>query len=84
MLQDAFASLIAEVQSVVRQALLLKLIDHPQALRVVLKAQAAGVCGANAIVERMLSGVPKWGVSEVMRERNHFAQVFVEPQGSCN
>ena len=34
----------------------------------------------HAIVQSVLSRVPEWSVAEIVRERNGFDQIFVEPQ----
>jgi len=52
------------------------MVHHTQTLQVVLKAAKVG----HAVVERILSGVPKRCVAQVMGQRNGFDQVFVEPQ----
>ena len=76
MLEDAFAGFKAEVQAVVIGIALLQHIDHAQALQVVLKAAVRGHAG----VERVLPGVAKRGVAQIVREGDGFRQVFFQIQ----
>ena len=78
MLENAFARLERQVQAVKLGVALLQVIDHTQALQVVLKAAKVGHAG----VERVLAGVAKRRVTQVVRQRDGFNQVFVEPQGA--
>ena len=45
-----------------------------------LKAGAVRVVGLQAGVQRILAGMTKWRVAEVMRQGNRFDQVFIELQ----
>ena len=75
-LEDAFARLEAQVQAIVVGVAVLQLIDHAQALQVVLEAAVRG----HAVVERVLPGVAEGRVAEVVREGDGFGQVLVELQ----
>ena len=74
--EDAFARLESQVQAVVVRVAVLQLIDHAQALQVVLEAAVRG----HAVVERVLPGVAEGRVAEVVREGDGFGQVLVELQ----
>ena len=75
-LQNAFAGLKAQVQAVVLRVTLLQLVDHPQALQIVLKATPV----AHAVVQRILPGVAKGCVTQIMGQRDRLHQVFVQSQ----
>ena len=74
--EDAFARLESQVQAVVVRVAVLQLIDHAQALQVVLEAAVRG----HAVVERILPGVAEGRVAEVVGQRDGFGQIFVQPQ----
>ena len=77
-LQDAFAGFKAQVQPVELRVALFQLVDHPQALQVVLEAAML----SHAILQGILPGVSKRGVAQVVRQGDGFHQVFVQAQGS--
>ena len=62
-LQNSFARLESKVQAGKGRVLFFQLVDHAQALQVVLEAAVL----AHAIVQRVLAGVPKGRVPEVVR-----------------
>ncbi|KAG1247975.1 hypothetical protein G6F65_019876 [Rhizopus arrhizus] len=85
MLQDAFARFEAQVQAVEVRIAFLQLVDHAQALQIVLKAPGLGRQLAHAGVQFVLAGVAERRVAQVMRQRDGFGQVFGQPQaaGQC-
>ena len=76
--ENTLTRLEREVQAVELGIALLELIDNPQALQVVLEAAKRG----HAIVERILPGMAKRRVAQVVRQRNRLHQVFIEPEGT--
>jgi hypothetical protein len=84
MLDDAFACLETQVKPLEGRVTLLEQVHRAQTLQIVLEPAVV----AHAIVERVLSGVTKRGVSQVVRKRNRFNQILVELQGTrypaCN
>ena len=78
MLEDPLAGLEAEVEAIEARVALLQLVDHPQALQVVLETAV----GAHALVERILAGMAERRVTQVMRQRNGLDQVFIQTQGA--
>ena len=76
MLQDALARLEHQVQAVEGAVALFQRVDHAQALQVVLEAAVV----LHAVVQRVLAGVAERRVAEVVRQRDRFDQVFVQPQ----
>ena len=79
-LQNALTRLERQIESVKLRVTLLQLINHAQALQVVLKAAKR----RHAVVQRVLPGMAKRRVTEIMRQRNGFNQVFVELQRTRN
>ena len=65
-----------EVQAVERRVALLQLVDHAQALQVVLEAAVA----RHAFVQRVLAGMAERRVAQVVRQRDRLDQVLVQPQ----
>ena len=80
MLEYSFARFKAKVQAIERGIALLELVDHTQALEVVLKAPGVGGQFMHAGIEFILAGVTEGRMAKVMRERDRFGQVLVEPQ----
>ena len=78
--ENAFARLEAEVEPVVGRVALFEPVDHAQALQVVLEARMRWVGGAQAVVERVLAGMAEWRVAQVMRQRDGFDQIFIQPE----
>ena len=76
MLEYAFAGFESQIQAVERGIALLQHVDHAQRLQIVLEAAVRFHAG----VQRILPGVAERRVAEVMRQRDGFDQVFVEPQ----
>ena len=74
--EDPFARFKSQVQPVVIWVAVFQLIDHAQALQVVLKAAEIG----HAFVQRVLACVAERRVPEVVRQRNGFHQVFMQAQ----
>ncbi len=58
----------------------LEVVDHAQALQVVLEALAGRVVLAQRLVQRILSGVAERRVAEIVRERDRLDQVLVQPE----
>src|SRR5215211_6478886 len=52
--------------------------DDPQCLRVVIETSVPG----ETDIERPFSGMPEGGMSKVVRERERFGQIFIQPEGS--
>ena len=75
-LEDALARLKRQVQAVELRVALFQRIDHAQALQVVLKAALPSHAG----VQRILPGVAKRRVAQVVRQRNGFDQILVDAQ----
>ena len=75
-----FPRLKTQVQAVKIRVTLLQMIDHPQALQVVLKATELD----HAFMQRVLSCMAKRGVTQVVRQGNGFDQVLVEPKRPGN
>ena len=73
---DSFAGFEAEIQSFERRVTLFEQIDDAQTLQVMFKAATI----AHATMQRLLSGVAEGRVSEIMRQRDGFDQIFVQPQ----
>ncbi|MNW06810.1 hypothetical protein D3C71_2032790 [compost metagenome] len=80
MLQDTFTRFKAQVEAAVAGVTLFQIIHHAQALQVVLEAAKADHAG----VERILPGVAKRRVPQVMRQANGLGQVFVDAQCARN
>ena len=74
--QNALARLKTQVQAVEVGVTFFEVIDHSQALQVVLEAAKFGHAG----VQSVLPGMAKRGVAQVVRQGNGFDQVFVELQ----
>ena len=78
MFEDAFAGFKGKVQAVKQGIALFQGIDHAQALQVVLKPAVV----RHADVQRILIGVAKRGVAQVVGQGNRLNQVFVQVQRS--
>ena len=76
MLDDAFPRFEAEIEAIECGIALFELIDNAQALQVVFKTAVVG----HAIVQRILPGMTKRGVPQVMCQRDSFHQILVETQ----
>ncbi len=76
MLEDAFARFKAEIQAVERAVVFFELVDDGEALQVVLEAAVI----AHAFVQRILPGMAEWRMAEIVRERNRFDEILVQPQ----
>ena len=76
MLQNTFARLKAQVQAIKQRVARLQLIDHLQALQVVLKT----AMGRHAFVQRVLTRMAKRRMTEIMRQADGFDQIFVQAQ----
>ena len=77
-LQNAFAGFKAQVQAVESRVALFQFIDHAQTLQVVLETTVLAHAGIQGILPR----VAKRGVTQVVRQRNGFGQVFVQAQAA--
>jgi hypothetical protein len=75
-LEDAFARLEREVEAVEAAVTFFKHVDDPQRLQVVFEAAVR----SHALVQRILARVPERRVTEVVRERNGFDEIFVDAQ----
>ena len=73
MLQNSLAGLEGEIQARKSRVFFFQLVDHSQTLQVVLEATIV----AHAIVQGVLAGMPKGRMSQVMCQRNGFAQRLV-------
>ena len=80
MLQNAFACLERQIQAVVGRVALFQRVDDAQALQVVLEPRALGVVTLQASIQRILPGMTKRRMAQVVRQRNRFDQVFIELQ----
>ena len=76
MLENAFARFEAQIQAVERAVVLFQIVDHREALQVVLEAAVL----AHAFVQRVLARMAERRMAEIVRERNRFDQVFVDAQ----
>ena len=74
MLENSLARLEAEVQAVEPAISLLEMVNHAQALQVVLESAES----AHAFIERVLSGMTEGGVPQVVRQCDGFDQILVE------
>ena len=79
-LENALARLEREVQAVKLGVAFFELIDHAQALQVVLEAAKC----AHAVIERVLPGVAKRRVAQVVGQRNRLHQIFIERERARN
>src|SRR3989338_6682049 len=77
MLENAFARLVCEVEPIELWISQLQRVHNAQTLQVVLET----TMGRHAGIERILSGMPKGRVSQIMRQGNGLYQVFVDSQG---
>src|SRR3569832_566903 len=73
MLEYAFARLEGQVQSVESAIAFFQRIDHPQALKIMLKTAIR----LHACVERFLAGMPKKQKTKNKDQQNGLHQVFV-------
>ena len=80
MFEDPLPGLEREVESVVKRVTLFQLVHYPQALQVVLKAPEV----SHAAIQGVLTRMPKWGVPQIMGQRDSFYQVFVDLQRTRN
>ena len=78
MLQDAFARLEAEIESVEAAVTLFENIDHAQRLQVVLEAGTFGIVALKAGIQRILPRMTKWCMTQIVRQSDSFNQVFVK------
>jgi hypothetical protein len=83
-LQNALARLEAEIQAVKLRVPPLELINHAQALEVVLKTFALRVVLLEACIERVLPRMAKRGVPEVMRKADGLRKLLIERKAPCN
>ena len=78
MLENAFASLEAEIEAVEACIPLFELVDDSERLQIVLEATEV----AHAGIERILSGVAERCVAKIVRQADGFDQILVESKGS--
>ncbi len=82
--QDAFACLETEIQAIELRILLFQVVDHPQALQVMLETFARRIVLLQRPVQRLLAGVAERCVSEIVRQRNGLDQILVQSKTSRN
>ena len=75
-LEDTLARFKTEVEPVIQRVALLQMVHHAQALQVVLKPAMR----RHAFVERILPGVAKRGVAEVVCQRYRLHQIFIQSE----
>ena len=76
MLENALTGFKTQVQAIKARVALLQRIDHAQALHIVFKAAII----LHAGIERILPGMPEWGMPKVVCQRNGFNQVLIQRQ----
>ena len=79
MFQYAFAGFKAQIQTVKLRVALFQTVHHAQALQVVLETAVSG----HAFVQRVLPGVTKRCVAQVVRQGDGFDQIFMQTQSTC-
>ena len=80
MLENPLPGLVRQIQPVEGRVTLFQLVDHTQALQVVLEAAVL----RHASVQRVLACMAEGRMPQVMRQRNRFHQVLVQPQRTCD
>src|SRR5690606_17320018 len=80
MFKDAFARLVHQVKSVEGAVALFKQIDCAQGLQIVLEAAV----GLHAFIERILPGMTKRRMPEIMGQGHSLGKVVIEVQGTRN
>ena len=78
MLEYAFTRFEAQIEAIERCVALLEQIDYAQRLQIVLEAAVR----FHALVERVLAGVAKGGVPEIVCKRDRLHQIFIEFQAA--
>ena len=73
---DALPDVPGEVQTRIHRIAHFQLIDHPQRLQVVLESAVL----VHQHVQLLLTGVSKGRVAQIVRQRNGFHQVAVQPE----
>ena len=76
MLQYSLTGFKTQIQPVESSIALLKQIDDPQRLQIVFEPPV----GLHTTIQRILAGMTKGRVPEVMRKRNRFDKIFVQLQ----
>src|ERR1700730_7806425 len=77
MLDDAFAHLERKVEAGEIQIALLKLFHNPQRVQVVIERSAVG---AHERVQLSLSSMSKWGMPDVVHQRQRLGKLSVESE----
>jgi len=90
-LQYSLASVVGEIDAVVRIALL-QMVDHPEALVVMLKSSAfaqklsvqdaEGLFSPHDFIKKLLACMPEWGMPQVVPQGDGFGEVFVKQKGT--
>ena len=76
MLDQPLERLPGEIEPVEVRVAALQRCDHPQRLRIVVKAAER----RETFVERPLASMAEWRMSEVVRQRQRLGQVLVEAE----
>src|SRR5687768_3484234 len=74
MLEDAFARFKAQIQAIKCPVMFFQHIHYPKGLKIVLKTPMV----FHASVERFLPSMAEWRMTQIMRERNGFHQIFIK------
>ena len=69
MFDDAFTNLESQVQPAKGGVALLKILDNPQGVQVVIEEQAVFTHGG---VESLFPRMAEWGMAEIVNERERF------------
>ncbi len=80
-LHDALAHCERQIQSAERRVPFLKPCHDAQRVQIVVEAQTVSPQRA---VERLFSGVPKGRMPDVVRQRQRFGQLRIQPQSRCH
>ncbi len=74
MLEYAFTGLESQIQTIKRTISLFQLINYSQALQIMFKTAKC----LHAGIQGILTGMPKRGMAQIMRQRNGFDQIFIQ------
>jgi hypothetical protein len=76
---DALANAKRKIQPAMRCITLLKVLDDPQRMNVMVESPAVTFESA---VQRTLSSMPKWRMTDVMNQRQRFGQILMQAERS--
>ena len=76
MLLERFANFESQIQSRKIGIRILEQLDHPQALPIMLESAVL----SHALGQHFFTGMSKRRVSEIVRERDRFRQIFIQGQ----